>query len=345
MTETGSKILCIDDTQSNLTLFEALLEPEGYAVTLVASGEEALQEVEKNLPDLILLDVMLPGMSGFEVLKKLRANERTRLIPVVMITGLQDRDNRVKGIESGCDDFIAKPFGAIELLARVKSLIRIGYYRRELDEKEKFETILNSMTEGVVVCDPNWKTIEVNPAALKYLNMPAEEGAELLDFLYHNFTVSISREAITDTREIHKAFDIIRQESDQFERFYLEASMDILKNPAGEISSILITLRDVTEQRREDSLKRDFLALISHKLRTPLVSLIGGVDLLKDKAIGDLSERQQKAVDILSRSANRVHRLFDRLLTFIMMSKESMEKDEGVIELLEHIERFFEKLP
>ncbi len=141
------KILAVDDVAQNLRLLEAVLVPQGYEVVTAATGEEALFKVASERPDLVLLDIMLPGIDGYEVCHRLRADPKTSFLPVVMVTatGLPEK---VKAIEAGADDFIAKPFDQPELLARVKSLLRVKTYhdtvekqRRELAEwTETLET-------------------------------------------------------------------------------------------------------------------------------------------------------------------------------------------------------------
>src|SRR5512141_1803265 len=132
-----SKILCVDDEKLNLKLLKSILAPEGYEFLGAETGEAALAQVAQDPPDLILLDIMMPGMTGFEVLRKLRADEKTRLIPVVMVTALRETEDRVKALEAGCDDFSSKPFDKTELLARVKSLIRIKSLHKEVEDSYK----------------------------------------------------------------------------------------------------------------------------------------------------------------------------------------------------------------
>ena len=126
------KILVVDDTHQNVKLLADLLTVKGYTVVTAASGAEALKQMEAERPDLVLLDVVMPGMSGYEVCRKIRENPATQILPVVMATSLDPAQERVKGIEAGADDFLTKPINQPELLARVRSLLRI---------KEMYDTI------------------------------------------------------------------------------------------------------------------------------------------------------------------------------------------------------------
>ena len=127
-------VLVVDDLPQNVRLLDAVLSPRGYDVVGVGSGEAALESVRERLPDIVLLDVLMPGLDGFEVCRRLRADERTTFLPIVMITASGDQE-KVRGLEAGADDFLPKPFEQSELLARVRSLVRIKRYHDTIEQQ------------------------------------------------------------------------------------------------------------------------------------------------------------------------------------------------------------------
>ena len=118
-------VLVVDDVPVNIQLLSTYLSAEGYYVISARNGLEALDQIQKNSPDLVLLDVMMPKMNGFEVCEIVKADKETKFIPVIMVTALNELQDKIKGMNSGADDFICKPFNKLELLVRVRSLLRI----------------------------------------------------------------------------------------------------------------------------------------------------------------------------------------------------------------------------
>ncbi|HUA16393.1 MAG TPA: HD domain-containing phosphohydrolase [Verrucomicrobiae bacterium] len=142
------RILVVDDQPSIAGLMSQLLSIRGYDVATAANAEQAEAEVRRQLPDLILSDVMMPGKSGYELCRSLKENPATRLIPFVLITGLSDSADKVRGIEAGADDFLNKPVLAEELIARVKSLLRLKEFTDELETADSVLCTLGLIVEG-----------------------------------------------------------------------------------------------------------------------------------------------------------------------------------------------------
>ena len=144
-------ILVADDNWANLELLSELLHEQGYRAICVLDGDQAFKALGSQQIDLVLLDVMMPGHTGFDVCRTIKSNPETRLIPVVLVTGLADTGDRIQGIDCGADDFLCKPVNKQELLARVRSLLRLKQFT---DELESAETVLFSLALSIEAKDP-----------------------------------------------------------------------------------------------------------------------------------------------------------------------------------------------
>lgn len=199
-----------DDITQNVKLLRVILTASEYDVIEAYDGEEALEKAKTENPDLILLDIMMPGLTGYEVCQKLRADGMTKNIPIVMITALHEMDDRIKGIEAGADDFISKPFNKAELLARVKSLLRMRQSTAKRDETMVLDTVLADLTEGVVVTDGQWKIKNINQTAQELLNIHETDIANI-DLLAHlsRMNLSVPADMLMSTQEKIVDFQIL----------------------------------------------------------------------------------------------------------------------------------------
>src|SRR5216683_1381789 len=164
-------ILVVDDNLMNAALLKELLATRGYQTIAVTNAAAAEAEIRREAPDLILLDVIMPGKSGYELCRELKADSKTRLIPIVMITGLTDRADRLKGIEAGADDFLTKPISSEELFARVSSLLKLKEFTDELE------------SAGSVLCTLGLSVEARDPYTEGHCDRLAQNAADLGTFL------------------------------------------------------------------------------------------------------------------------------------------------------------------
>ncbi|MBD2355737.1 two-component system response regulator [Tolypothrix sp. FACHB-123] len=210
------KILVVDDHAASRMTAVALLGMEGYEVIEADSGLMAVDIVAQQQPDLVLLDVMMPGMDGFEVCQILKQNEHTRLIPIIFITALNDRRSRIRGIEVGADDFLTKPFDRVELVARVKSLVRQKRLNEDLDHAEK---VLFSVARAIESRDPNTgdhceRLVKLGQAFGEYLCL---SRSQIRDLMWGGYLHDIGKVGIPDAVLLKKGkltpeeWEIMRQ--------------------------------------------------------------------------------------------------------------------------------------
>lgn len=161
----GSKVLVVDDLPANVKLITAILKKD-YEIIPAYSGEEAIEKVESEKPDIVLLDIMMPGIDGYEVCKRIKQGDSTRFTPVVMITALSDVEDRIKAIQVGADDFLTKPINSQELITRTRSLVKAKHFHDQLVESKAiieaqndFRTILINLLPYIFkIIDSNRKT-------------------------------------------------------------------------------------------------------------------------------------------------------------------------------------------
>ncbi len=278
-----SIILIVDDQRLAQKSLQALLKPE-YQLAYANNGAEALSLAIKLIPDVVLLDIVMPDMDGFEVCRRLRAHPLLAEVPIIMLTALDDRDSRLRGLEAGADDFVSKPFDAIELRARVRSIIRLNRYRRLLVERVRFRWVVEHAEEGYLIVDAADTVLYANPKARLYLDLPEttlEKGAAFLDlarrcyqFQPQDAWLNWPESTLGETRRY-----LVRPETPTARAFWIEVAR--LQLPAGPDMAGMIRLRDVTAAMATLRDMRSFHAAVTHKLRTPISHIVGNLELLK----------------------------------------------------------------
>ncbi|MBL7140111.1 MAG: response regulator [Planctomycetes bacterium] len=319
------KILVVDDYPANVKLLERNLQAAGYETVAANDGQEALEKVQAEKPDLILLDIMMPKIDGFEVCRRLRADEATAVIPIIMVTALKETEDRIRGLEAGADDFISKPFDRGELLARVKSLLAIKYYRSMLAEREKFHAVIQDLSHGIVIADGRWRVETISRRAAELLDRADEDlvGRDLADVL-STFQVEPSLEALRQMTS--KAVTVELAQEDRGSPRYLAGRYTRIMGPGGQLHNAALVFRDVTEMRRKEKLKRDFLMLMSHKLKTPLTIVGGYLSLIDQGRYGEVPPAMAEAVRISLVKVKELSDLVEKVLSYAGLTATELER-------------------
>lgn len=325
----AATILIVDDEQRNRDLLEAVLKPAGYRLLLADNGQEALMQTLEHKPDLILLDVMMPDITGFEVCETIREDPDLAEIPVIMVTALADRDSRLKGLEAGADDFLTKPVDSLDLKARVKTVTRLNRYRRLTAEREKFETIANFASDGLLLLNHDNTIAYANSRTLRMLQAEGEIiGADFNEISRRRF-MQQPPEAWTswigsdEPDEKHLRY-LVRPQTATGPAVWLQAQVFRLPTTGG--ADWLVRLQDVTGLMQQKRDMWNFHRMLSHKMRTPLNGLIGSLSVLTDAA--ELSPDDASMAADAMESAVRLESQVTEVLRYLDASKISQEGDQ-----------------
>lgn len=221
----AAKILAVDDTPENLRLLEALLTPRGYELVTASSGPEALALIASEKPDLLLVDIVMPEMNGYEVTKRVRADAASRHLPIIMVTATGGAD-LVRSLEAGADDFVSKPFDQHELLARVKSLLRVkSYYDTVQRQREELSRFLSPQIAELITSDEGKRLLDGHRRAITVVFCDLRDSTPFWE------TVE-PEEVISVLREYHGAMgELIAEHGGTLEHFEGDGMMVFFNDP------------------------------------------------------------------------------------------------------------------
>jgi two-component system cell cycle response regulator len=278
-------ILIVDDEPTSQDVLEGLLAGQGYQMAFAPDGPSALVKAALVTPDVILLDVMMPGMDGFAVCRQLRADPVLAEVPIILITALDDDESRLAGIEAGADDFITKPFNRVELRARIRTITKLNRYRHLQAERARFEWVVEQAEDGYLMVDEQDQILYTNPKARLYLGLPVDPD-ETIDETF----LALARQHY----DLHpeeawstwpaKVADLllpryfIRPETQTANAFWLQ--VNVFELPMGSRLGRMIRLSDVTEPMTMQQDMRGFHTSVLHKFRTPLTGMASSLELL-----------------------------------------------------------------
>jgi PAS domain S-box-containing protein len=346
----AATILLADDNTDMRNYLRKLLE-QHYRVIAVSNGVEALQVAEKRCPDLILTDVMMPKLDGFALLRAIRENPRTRTTPVIVLSARAGEEARVEGLQAGADDYLAKPFAARELLARIESNLKMDKLRKDAAEREaRIAAIVESSNDAIVSKDLNGIVTSWNKRAEQIFGYKAEEmiGKSILllipSELHRDEDMILSK---TRRGERIDHFETVRL-TKQGERIHVSLTISPVKDRNGNIIGAAKIVRDITETKKiERALHTTeklaaagrLAATIAHEMNNPLEAINNLVFLARH----DLSNPQRAAeyLDSAERELNRVAHITRQTLGFYRDSSAPVRL--SVAKILDDLLYLYEK--
>ncbi|MCB0113940.1 MAG: response regulator, partial [Caldilineaceae bacterium] len=284
--EQHSTILIADDDPIAQETLNDLLTFDGYTTVQAMNGLEAVEMALQHTPDLVLLDVMMPGIDGFEVCRRLRAEPTTSGIPIIMLTALDDRSARLNGIESGADEFLTKPFDISELRTRVRTIARLNRYRLLQMEPSKFELLINRVSTGYLLVDDAGVIRYANPPALTYLGVTDQDPEAMIGRCFREVTdVGYQHEPEENWRNWPEPPPgdtnrfLIRPESSLQTGLWLSVQT-VSRVPDGHEEVWLVSIEDATKDVTLQQETYSFQRMVAHKLRTPAGIVMLGTSML-----------------------------------------------------------------
>lgn len=314
-------VLIVDDNPTNVELMTVQLKPFNYNIVKAYNGEEALERLKERHPDLILLDLMMPRMSGYEVCKKLKSDPATQLIPIVIVTALRELDDKIKAIELGADDFLMKPYNKLELTTRVRSLLRL----KELyDELDSCESVVFTLAEALEAKDVYTRGHSERVA--KYSVILARElgieGDELKDMRRGALLHDVGKVGVKDTI-LNKQERLTAEEMNHI-KAHPQRGYEICKNLKS-FKRILPIIRNHHErwdgQGHPDQLKGEEIPVMAR-----VCSITDTFDAMTSNRAYRKGMSPMQAADILEREINSGQWDPDMLRVFIKLIRDSYHK-------------------
>lgn len=317
MPPTPSTILVIDDEPIAREALDALLAGEGYHLEFATNGIEGLQRALQVIPDVVLLDVMMPGLDGYDVCRRLRAEPLVAEVPILLITALDDRQAKLAGIRAGADDFLTKPFDSLELITRLQSITRLNRYRHLQVERTRFAWVLEQAREGYIIVNLRGQFQYANPQARLYLGLLPDlampSGEVFLDVARRQY--HLEPEAAWSTwPELPPGGTtryLVRPETPASKAVWVQVKT--LTMPGDQQWGRLIQLRDVTDQVTTRHDMRKFHSTLSHKMLTPLSQMFSGLEVLSQPeslSPGEIRELAQEAFRGAQRLRDEIQDIF-----------------------------------
>ena len=320
-----STVLIVDDQEAMRDALEGILSNQGYKLAFATNGQEALELATQLLPDIILLDVMMPGIDGFETCQRLRADSVLATVPIIMVTALNDQDSRLRALEVGADDFISKPYSKLELRARVRTITNLNRYQHLLNEQVKFKWMFENTDEAYLMLNNDNQIIYANAKARLYLNLAIdaplnEKFMALVAKHYHQVHESSKNPVPIDAKLNELPRYIVRSDTETALPFWLR--VDIMEMSDESKEKYLVHLCNVTDMILSKRQKWTFGGQINHKFRTPLIPILSGSDFLIRSYSKMTSGELKKFLEMIHSGATRLYAQIEKVLDYTELSNK-----------------------
>ena len=341
-----ARILIVDDERHNRQLLEVMLAPEGFLLLTAASGEEALAMVAQQPPDLILLDIMMPGMDGYQVAAKIKGNLATKNIPVIMVTALDDRNARMLGLSAGAEDFLTKPVDRAELCVRVRNLLRLKAYGDYHDKySQMLESEVASRTADLVESERLYRsTFDAAPVGIVHVGLDGQwlrVNQRLCDLLGYSREElqRLTVQELMQPEEVAGEAEAFRQmaagtldrhvvDEKRYRRrdgsfVWARVNMSVHRDAEGQPQHFISVIEDITERRTLEAQVRQANKMdaigqlasgVAHDFNNLLTVILGFAELVT----ADVAMASQHGKDLgeIIKAAKRAAGLTKQLLAF-----------------------------
>ncbi len=319
-----STVLIVDDQEAMRDALEGMLTNQGYELAIATNGQEAIDLARQLLPDIILLDVMMPDMDGFETCQHLRADPILAKVPIIMVTALNDQDSRLRGIEAGADDFISKSYSKLELRAKVRMITKINRYQRLLNEQLKFKWMFENTDEAYLALNHDKQITYANSKARLYLNLPPTEAPinesfiKLISKHYHQVHEPSKTPVPIDEKLIQLPRYIVRPDTQTALPIWLRVDLMEISGESEEKS--LVHLCNVTNTILAKRINWTLAGQISHKLKTPLLPILSGIEFLIKNHSKLPTDKLEEFLKMTYTGGTRLCALVDKILDYANVS-------------------------
>jgi PAS domain S-box-containing protein len=350
--------ILIAENNANLRQHLSRLLGQFGEIETASDGESAVARAQAHCPDLIVLDVMLPQLDGFGVLRQLRGNARTASVPIIMLSARGGEESRVGGIQAGADDYLVKPFSARELQARVSGHLQMARLRREASEAlrkshEQFQTVFDVAPVGICLMDNELRIRQINPKARPiFEEIELTPGRNIAEVLHVSWRHEYVEEIVARLRhtlatgEPYLAHERVEERRDGKPAQYYDWQLHRVILPDGSYG-VVCYFNDVTNHLKArralaeaDRRKDEFLATLAHELRNPLFPLRNGLEIMK-RANGDEATTREMQ-EVMERQLSALIRLVDDLLDVNRINRGKVELRKSPVALESAIQQAME---